>query len=133
MSSTGNSINRNTKYWAIAYWALLACWVIAGVLNMAHVRGGFLTSYLADLTIPAWLYILARGLWTEKATKSRLLIWLGRSPERALISIFVASAATELSTIFWPRGVFAGTFDPLDLAAYAVGLLVCYYFDKRTR
>jgi hypothetical protein len=122
--------NRDTGYWAIAYWGLLICWVMAGALNMAHVRAGFLTSYLADLTIPAWLYIVTRRLWTDKARTSRLMIWLAHSPERTLLSLFAASTATELSTLYWPRGLFAGTFDLMDIFAYASGLLICYYFDK---
>lgn len=37
---------------------------------------------------------------------------------------------TELSQYFWPHGIFAGTFDPFDILAYAVGVGVCFLFDK---
>lgn len=30
----------------------------------------------------------------------------------------------------WPRGIFAGRFDPWDIVAYATGLLVVYGADK---
>jgi hypothetical protein len=43
---------------------------------------------------------------------------------------FLASAATEVSQIAWAHGLFAGRFDPWDLAAYAPGLLVAYVVDK---
>jgi hypothetical protein len=42
---------------------------------------------------------------------------------------FRASTATEVSQIFWPRGFFAGRFDPLDIVAYGAGLAACYGFD----
>ena len=121
------------KFWTIAYWVLFLCWAAAGVLNMAHIRGGFLTNHLADLTMPAWPYIVSRGLWTENKSKTGLLLFVGKTPERSLFLIFLGSALTEISTIFWPKGIFAGTFDPLDLVAYASGLIICYAFDKRTK
>ena len=123
-------------YWAIAYWTLLAGSVIGVVLNMNRVRGGFLTNYLADVAFPPWYYIYIRGLWPKKERLPRLILfgdWFGRSPERASISIFAVGTAMELSTIYWPHGLFAGTYDPWDIIAYSLGLLICYYFDKRTQ
>ena len=43
------------------------------------------------------------------------------------------STLTELSQVYWPRGVFAGRFDPLDILAYGCGLAVCYVADKVSR
>jgi len=55
---------------------------------------------------------------------------LGSTPELAAGSLFVASSLTELSQKVWPGGLFRGTFDPLDIAAFAVGLLTCCAVDK---
>ena len=68
----------------------------------------------------------------ERATGHRLRVvrWLGSTAELAAASLFLASSLTELSQKLWPRGPFRGTFDPLDVGAYAAGLLVCYAADK---
>lgn len=85
---------------------------------MLRVRGGFLTNYLADLTVPALLYIVSRGLVPNKRRSPLpLMRWLGRTPERAALSFFLASSATELSQVFWPTGLFAGRLDPWDVVA----------------
>jgi len=117
--------------WRIAYWALLAIWILDAVLVMRRIRGGLFTSYAADVTLPAFLYIIVRGLhgpprrhWT-----SRLF---GSSPELAACVIFGGSVLTEVSQYYWPKGFFAGRFDPNDIAAYLVGVGVCYGFDKLT-
>jgi len=120
-----------TTGWRIAYWGLMAAFVLTAALNLLHVRGGLLTSYLADLTVPALLYVLSRELVPGKGLHPRrLLQWVGRTPGRAALVLFLASSATELSQIWWPRGFFAGRFDPLDLAAYATGLAVCWLCDR---
>jgi hypothetical protein len=117
--------------WRTAFYLLFVAMVGAGVLNVLHVRGGFLTNHLADLTIPAWLYIASRGLHTRSPRRTLIRRTLGRSAEFAAVSLFAASAATEVSQRFWPHGVFPGRFDPLDLAAYAAGLLACYVAEQR--
>lgn len=99
---------------------------------MAHVRGGFLTNYLADLTGPAFLYIVLRGLWTNREVKRlAIFIWLGATPERSGIFLFLASTLTEVSSYYWPHGPFPGTFDTLDILAYGLGILACYIVDRR--
>lgn len=119
------------KFWRVVYWTLMASFLSSAALNMLHVRAGFLTSYLADLTVPAMLYVVSRGLVPGTRTHLLgLLPWIGRTPERAAAIFFLASSATELSQIFWPRGLFSGRFDPWDIVAYGVGLLICYVFDK---
>jgi hypothetical protein len=116
--------------WVVAYWALLAGWVLAAVLNMARARGGFLTNYMADLANPPWLYIGFRGLQSSEGRSRFLLQWFGRTPERTAISIFLVGAAAEVSQRYWPKGIFAGTYDPWDILAYAVGLGVCYGCER---
>src|SRR5262245_12658096 len=111
---------RTTPGWKTAWWLLSWLFVLTAALNLLQVRAGFLTSYAADLCVPPWLYIHLRGL---HGNPSRLpgLAFLGRTPERAAAFLFVASAATEVSQWLWPRGAFAGKFDPLDLLAYGAG------------
>ena len=110
---------------------LMAAFLLTAALNMLHVRAGFLTNYLADLTVPALLYVISRGLVPGRRSRSNgLMRWIGRTPGRAAAVFFLASAATEVTQIFWPRGFFAGRFDPWDIVAYGVGLLICYAFDK---
>ena len=117
--------------WKLAYWFLMTAFVLTAALNLLHVRGGFLTSYLADLTVPALLYVLSRGLVPGKGIHPRVLMRIvGRTPESAATILFLASTATELSQIFWPRGFFAGRFDLLDIVSYGAGLAACYGFDK---
>ena len=117
--------------WRIAYWSLFAIFLATAALNMAHIRAGFLTSYAADLFLPPWLYIVLRRLAMPGQSANPLFRLLGRSPELAALSLFIGSVLSEVSQIFWPKGIFRGTFDPLDLLAYGVGLLVCYAVDKR--
>lgn len=120
------------KSWTIAYWILLISWMTGAALFMARVKGGFLTNYLSDLTFPAWFYIYIRGISTTDNRLPRLLVfkdWFGFSPKRAFISILIVGIISEVKTFYWPTGVITGTFDYLDIVAYALGLLVCYYFD----
>jgi hypothetical protein len=117
------------RAWTITYWLLTAAFVGTAALNLLHIRGGFLTSYLADLTVPAWLYVIVRGL-AGAGPLNALTRFIGAKPERAAISLFAASTATEISQIVWPRGFFAGRFDPLDIVAYGAGIAICYVADK---
>lgn len=127
--------NKINIYWTITYWTLFICWLIGAILVMNHFHAGFFTNYLADLTFPAWFYIFIRGLTKNtKILPSLLLVgdWFGKTPERASISIFIVGTISELKTIFWPHGILTGTFDLLDILAYAFGLSVCYFLDKLT-
>lgn len=119
------------RMWKVFYWALMIAFLLTAALNMLHVRAGFLTSYLADLAVPALLYVISRGLAPGKTlSRHGLMCWIGRTPRRAATVFFLASAATEISQIFWPQGLFAGRFDPWDIVAFGVGLLMCYFLDN---
>jgi hypothetical protein len=96
---------------------------------MNRVRAGFITNYGADLTQPAWFYILLRDLHGSGRRK-RLTRVVGSRPETAALVIFLACVATEVSQRFWPTGLFAGRFDPYDIVAYAAGTGICYALDK---
>src|SRR5262245_33307638 len=95
---------------------------------MLHVRGGFFTNYAADLTCPAWLYLVFRGL--HGGPRGVFGSTLGRTPESAALSLFAASTLTEMSQRYWPHGVFSGRFDPFDILAYGVGLALCYAAER---
>ena len=126
----GDMIWRNMA-WRFAYWVLMGAFLLTASLNLLHARAGFWTSCLADLTVPALLYILARNLVPGKQLYPQPLTRiLGRTPETAAAALFLASTATEISQVLWPRGFFAGRFDPWDIVAYGVGLAVCYGFDR---
>jgi hypothetical protein len=108
--------------WKIAFETLLICWIIGAVLSMMLYNGLFFTNYLADLTFPPFFYIFIRGKANKEEVLPNLLFagnWFGKSPERASISIFIVGVLTELKTLFWPHEPWAGTFDPLDILAYA--------------
>lgn len=119
----------NVRGWSFAYWLLWASSLLTAALTMLQIRAGFVTNYLADLTVPALLYVVSRGLATGKR-RNLLMRWVGRSPERAASFLFLASTATEVSQIYWPRGFFAGRYDPWDIVAYGAGLSACYCFDR---
>jgi hypothetical protein len=132
--ATKNTDREGEKYWRIAYWILLICWVTGAILFMARIKGGFLTNYLSDLTFPAWYYIYIRGLSTAGRQLPTILFfkdWFGVTPNRSITSIFSVGFISELTTFYWPKGIITGTFDYLDIVAYAIGLLVCYCFDLR--
>jgi hypothetical protein len=120
------------NYWTIAYWILLISWLTGAALFMARIKGGFLTNYLSDLTFPAWFYIYIRGLSRNDRRLPQLLLfknWFGVTPTRAILSILIVGIISEAKTFYWPTGIITGTFDFLDIVAYALGLLICYYFD----
>ena len=118
--------------WRWAYRVLWFFVLLTAALNMLRVRGGFLTNHCADLAVPALLYVILRRypLHTRRGTIPRVRRLLGSTPELAAASIFGASAATEVAQRFWPRGLFPGTFDPLDIAAYGLSVGLCYLADR---
>ncbi|MBI4474344.1 MAG: hypothetical protein HY646_16865 [Acidobacteria bacterium] len=116
--------------WRLLSWVLFGAFLAAGALNMAKAAAGFATNHLAGLVGPAWLYIAFRGL-AEPAKDTRRRRLLGATPERAAVLLFVGSTATEITQIFWPLGLFSGRFDPLDIGAFALGILPLYLLDKR--
>jgi hypothetical protein len=119
--------------WRVLEWVLFVIWVVAGLATMypefakaLHVHRTLFTSYAADLTNPAWLYLVLR-----RRSHFRWQAFVTRTPERAALLIFLGATATEISQYLWPRGPFAGRFDPLDIAAYALGVGCCYLAETR--
>ncbi len=122
----------NHRAWLVAYWTLFIAFLGTAALNMLHVRGGLLTNHAADLVVPAWLYVASRGLHSRNGRQTLMQRTLGQTPERAALVLFLASTLTEISQFYWPRGLFPGRFDALDILAYALGLAICYVMDKRS-
>jgi len=94
-----------------------------GGLQMYRVNAGLLTNYGADLFAPPYLYLVLRG---------------GRLHSRP----FVALATVLGGCFLWewmqrydfsgtPLAITRGSFDPFDLLAYTVGLVVIYVIDIR--
>jgi|WetSurMetagenome_2_1015567.scaffolds.fasta_scaffold370220_2 hypothetical protein len=121
---------KHMNCWRIAWWSLLVVWVACAILDVNHIHAGLVTSYGADLTLPAWLYLTTRSLDNPQQT-SWLKRIFGGTPELAGGIVFLASALTEVSQYYWPRGLFRGVFDCFDIVAYGTGILACYIFDKR--
>jgi len=119
-----------SRYWSMACQLLFAASIVIALLNMMQVRAGFITNYVADIAVPAYLYIGFRGLHNP-TYKTPLIKYLGWRPEITALVILGGSIATEISQRYWPRGLFAGRYDPYDIVAYGVGVGICYVFDKR--
>lgn len=117
--------------WQVLSAVLLVFWIFCAVLEIGGHPTGFLTNHGADIAVPAWMYIIARSP-DHPRRRTFLRRTLGRTPEFAAVALFVASTATEISQRYWPRGLFAGTYDPWDIVAFASGLAVCYVLDRRT-
>jgi hypothetical protein len=117
------------RAWTIAYWSLTIVFLVTAFLSIQRIPAGFLSSYAADVACPAWLYIGLRGLQGPKRPNA-LGRFFAATPERAAFVLFGGSTLTELSQIWWPRGIFAGTYDPYDIVAYAVGVGTCYLAEK---
>ena len=100
---------------------------------MTHLglNGGFITNYGADFLAPPILYFSFReGYHRPRSGR----VWrLG--PVASLLTVLGGCTTWEWSQRFdfsgTPLAITAGTFDPFDLLAYAVGLLACYYVDVR--
>lgn len=125
-----------SRRWFWIEQALFAIWILAAAVTMypdlgrsLHLYGGFFSSYAADLTNPAWVYIVFR----RKRAKAFFAIW-AKTPARAAISIFFVGALSELCQLNYPaglwHGILRGTFDPWDITAFAVGIGCCWAAEK---
>jgi hypothetical protein len=106
----------------------LATFVGIGGMQMLGLNAGPVTSYGADLLAPPLIYVaLRRGPWFKRD--------LQISPVATLSIVLIACGVWEVSQRYdlsgTPLAVAAGTFDPLDLVAYAVGLAGAWWLDVR--
>jgi hypothetical protein len=102
-----------------------------GGLQMFGVDGGVVTSYGADLLAPPILYFAFREGY---GSRRRGRVWR-LSPKASLLTVLAGCTLWEVGQRFdvsgTPLFMAAGTFDPVDLLMYAVGLLACYQLDVR--
>src|SRR5262249_34101508 len=102
---------------------LWALFVLIGVLQMKGVRAGFLTGYGADVVAPALLYVVTR----EGKSLLRFMALRPGRTVRVAAGVFALSVAWEIcQKLHWIPGVF----DPLDIGAYGVGVLVPFAIDR---
>lgn len=118
------------RFWRVALVILSVLCATAAFLNMTNSRIPFFSTHLADLACPASLYITYRLNW-QRGKNGYLTRTFGRTPEIAAVTFFLGSAVTELLQHPTLGGYFPGTFDPLDLLAFAVGIATCYGLEKR--
>ncbi|MBK6779168.1 MAG: hypothetical protein IPI38_01440 [Gemmatimonadetes bacterium] len=123
---------QGVRLWQGLTWAAFAIFLLTAGLNMGGIHAGFATNYLADLVVPAYLYLVIRSPLPPNC-QTWLARRVGATPERAAVLLFLGSLATEVSQKYWPAGLFRGRFDPLDIVAFAVGLMLVYALDKKIR
>ena len=94
-------------------------------LQSKRVDAGWLTSYGADVLGTAWCW-----WWMRRIVFVRLC----RPAEAAAVAVLAAGLAWEFCQRYdLSRTLLArtkGTYDPLDIAAYALTLGACYTIDK---
>ena len=134
MTTSTQSSPSVSPAWRWAYQLLCLVFLLTAALNMLRVRGGFFTNHCADLVVPALIYVTARRypVLTRRGKTPLMRRLVGSTAEIAALSIFGASAASEISQLYWPDGFFSGTFDPLDIVAYGLAVGLCYLADKRS-
>jgi hypothetical protein len=116
------------RAWIAGYWVLTTFFILTAIISTQKIRAGFLSNYAADVTCPAWLYLTLRGLHGRGQTV--IGRYFAATPERAAVVLFGGSTLTELSQIWWPAGFFSGTYDPLDILAYGIGVGACYGLER---
>ena len=99
----------------------IAVFVGIGGLQMYRVNAGFLTNYGADLFAPPYMYLTLRGGRLRPRALTALAVVLG--------GCFLWEWLQRYDLSGTPLAITRGRFDPLDLLAYTVGMLVIYAVD----
>lgn len=114
--------SRSSSAAADTFWyGTLATSLAVGALQMYRVRGGWLTSYGADVFGTAWLYAIFR--------QGRTVVQKRRPATAGTVAalVWTGCAASEFAQrAHWVPGVF----DPYDLLSYTVTVLACYAIDR---
>lgn len=118
-------------FWRVARVVLSGLFVIV-TLTKGLLSPGVLRSYAFDVVVPAFLYVEFRGLHAPKRS-IRGACWIGRSPERAALALFSATAAAEFGQYFKAWTHLPGVFDIYEIVAYAAGIGACYAVDTLLR
>ncbi len=97
-----------------------------GALQMYRVRAGVLTSYGADFLGPIALYASCR----TNGTIARWFIQKAPSPAASAAIVLAGCVSWELCQLHdftgTPLAITRGRFDPLDLAAYVLGVALSF-------
>jgi hypothetical protein len=101
----------------------VAVFVGIGGLQMYRVDAGFLTNYGADLLAPPYMYLMFRGGRLRLRSLTALIAVLG--------GCFLWEWMQRYDLSGTPLAITRGRFDPFDLLAYTLGLLVTYVVDVR--
>lgn len=110
-----------TIFWKIAIIILGIVSLLTGIIKPSELW----TSYLLDITGPAWIYILIRGQYkSQKAT----FLTIKFSPELALFLIVGICFAIETMQLL---KLYESTFDPWDYLAYFSGTFLIYLIDTQ--
>lgn len=114
--------SRSRQPWWLNLYFVIVFGCIGG-LQMFRVNAGPLTNYGADLLAPPYLYLMFRS------GRYRL------GPHAALGLVLSGCCLWEWLQRFdlsgTPLAITRGRFDPLDLLAYAVGLVLVCSIDLR--
>ena len=110
----------NARIWKVVL-------IFLGIISLSSgliKTPGFWSSYLLDITGPAWAYVLLRAQY--RAGDSRFLS-VRFSPGVALMTILVICFTIETAQYF---ELYPAHFDPLDYLAYISGILPVYLADR---
>ncbi len=99
----------------------VAVFVGIGGLQMYRVNAGLLTNYGADLFAPPYLYVMLRNDRLRLRSLTALSVVFG--------GCFLWEWMQRYDLAGTPFAITRGRFDPFDLLAYTVGLLVVYVAD----
>ena len=110
--------------------ALVAATGIVAALQMAHIRLGLLTSQGADLLCPALLYLVTRR---NQTVLKRL--WRGQPSSAQVAAILLGACylwefCQRYDLQGTPLAITRGTFDPMELLAYTLGVAAAYLPDR---
>jgi hypothetical protein len=99
----------------------VAVFVGIGGLQMYRVDAGLLTDYGADLFAPPYLYVMARQGRLRLRSLTALSVVLG--------GCYLWEWMQRYDLGGTPFAITRGRFDPFDLLAYTLGLLIAYGAD----
>jgi hypothetical protein len=108
-------------------WIWKAVVIILGIISLSSgllKTPGFWSSYLLDITGPAWGYVLLRA---QYKTGDSGFLFVRFSPEGALLTIVTICFAVETAQYF---ELYKAYFDPYDYLAYISGITIVYLFDR---
>ena len=108
-------------------WIWKALVIILGLISLSSGLlkiPGFWSSYLLDITGPAWGYVLLRA---QYKTGDAGFLYVRLSPEGALLTIAIICFTIETAQYF---ELYKAYFDPYDYLAYISGITVVYLLDR---